>query len=160
MYAVVTVSSVDDYPSIATMNGFTEITPGQIRAYMFSSPDGDSYLDLKNSKFKLGNDLMFEDGSLSLKGGLLAGLVGVRDDNTGKIVAGLNGSDSAKINGEKTSLIDDTHGKIMVFAGAENNDPNNSKFKVNEDGFLTANSAYIRGGIQQPMVPIETGTFF
>lgn len=155
LYAVVSLNTKGGIPSIATMNGFTEITPGQIRAYMFSSPDGESYLDLKNSKFKLGSDLMFENGTLSLHGGLLAGLVAVRDDQK-NIVAGLNGSDNAKINGKIVNLVDNTHGKIMVFAGAENNDPNNSKFKVNEDGFLTANSAYIRGGMQQPMVPIET----
>lgn len=145
LYAVVNVSSVDDYPSIATMNGFTEITPGQIRAYMFSSPDGGSYLDLKNSKFKLGNDLMFENGSLSLKGGLLAGLVAVRDAKN-NVVAGLNGSDGAEINGEKISLIDSDHGKIMMFAGAKN-DPKNGKTVIYEDGHLKTESIEATGGV-------------
>lgn len=130
LYAIITEGT-----NFTTMNGYTEISPGRITAYLFSSPDGNSYLDLKNSKFKLGNDLMFEDGSLSLKGGLLAGLVAVRDDNTGKIVAGLNGSDSAEINREVTSLTDDDHGKIMVFAGAED-DLKNSKTIIYEDGTL------------------------
>lgn len=167
LYAVVTVSSVDDYPSIATMNGFTEITPGQIRAYMFSSPDGDSYLDLKNSKFKLGNDLMFEDGSLSLKGGLLAGLVGVRNlvtktvkdangNESTKIVsstleAGLSAVDSAKFGDKTYDLNDSEHGNLMMFAGA-NDVPKNSKFQVYEDGFIKANKALLTGGVREPFV--------
>ena len=96
LYAVVSLSTLGGIPSIATMNGFTEITPGQIRAYMFSSPDGSSYLDLKNSKFKLGSDLMFEDGSLSLRGGLLAGLVCTRDSEN-NIVSGINGTTKANV---------------------------------------------------------------
>ena len=35
------------------MNGFTEITPGQIRAYLFSSNDGASFLNLQKSEFQL-----------------------------------------------------------------------------------------------------------
>ena len=158
LYAVVTVSSVDDYPSIATMNGFTEITPGQIRAYVFSSPDGDSYLDLKNSKFKLGKDLMFEDGSLTLSGGLLAGLVGVRHlvTKTGKdangnestkivsstLEAGLSAVDSAKFGDKTYDLNDSKHGNLMMFAGA-NDVPKNSTFQVYEDGHIIANSGDI-----------------
>lgn len=175
LYAVVSLSTLGGIPSIATMNGFTEITPGQIRAYMFSSPDGDSYLDLKNSKFKLGSDLMFEDGSLSLRGGLLAGLVAVRKlitettkDEDGKetteilgstLEAGLSATDSAKFGNKTYDLNDAVHGNLMIFAGA-NDEPKNSKFQVYEDGFLKANSAYIRGGMQQPMVPIEDGKEF
>lgn len=146
LYAVVSLSTLGGIPSIATMNGFTEITPGQIRAYMFSSPDGDSYLDLKNSKFKLGSDLMFEDGSLSLHGGLLAGLVAVRDDKTKKIVAGLNGSDNAKINEETINLVDNVHGKIMIFSGTED-DPKNSKTIIYKDGHLKTRAIEANGGV-------------
>lgn len=51
LYAIITNSDGD--PSWTTMNGFTEITPGQIRAYLFSNADGSSFLDLRNSKFQL-----------------------------------------------------------------------------------------------------------
>ena len=155
LYAMIAWSG--DVPEITTLNGFTEITPGQIRAYIFSTPDGKSFLDLKNSELKLGDQLHFKDGTLQLQGGVLAGLIGARDASN-NIVAGINGADKVTINGAETDLKDATHGKLMMFAGAENNDLNSSKFKVNEDGFLTANSAYIRGGIQQPMVPIEDNT--
>lgn len=41
--------------SFSTMNGFTEILPGQITAYIFKSASGDSYLDLRKNELKLGD---------------------------------------------------------------------------------------------------------
>ena len=69
LYAIVTNS--DGSPSISTLNGFTEILPGQIRAYIFASPDGESYLDLMHSKLKLRDKLKFNEdgkGNLYIKG--------------------------------------------------------------------------------------------
>ncbi len=76
LYAIVTNGS--SCPSISTMNGFTEITPGQVRAYLFASPDGTSFLDLQNDKLKLGERLMYGDGNLLLDG------VMVQRDGTGE----------------------------------------------------------------------------
>lgn len=77
LYAIVTTKS--GIPSISTMNGFTEITPGQIKAYLFSSPDGKSYIDLKNNKFKLGDTLAYEEsegkGYLKVSGEITANLL-------------------------------------------------------------------------------------
>ena len=76
LYAIVTTKS--GTPSISTMNGFTEITPGQIKASLFSSPDGSSYIDFKNNKFKLGNSLTYEEidesGSLKIVGEITANM--------------------------------------------------------------------------------------
>ena len=47
--------------SIGYLNGFTEILPGQIRAYVFSTPDGKQFLDFQREKFKLGNERNFID---------------------------------------------------------------------------------------------------
>ena len=44
--------------SFSTMNGFTEILPGQITAYIFKSASGDSYLDLRQNVLKLGDAFM------------------------------------------------------------------------------------------------------
>ena len=151
LYAVVTVGE-NKIPSIATMNGFTEITPGKIRAYIFSSPDGESYLDLKNSKFKLGNDLMFANGSLTLSGGLLAGLVAVAK-TTEETTTDSEGNETtstkttlASFNGKEYTLTDSEHGNIMVFAGA-NDDPQNSNTIIYEDGLLRANNVVLEGRI-------------
>lgn len=66
LYAIVTTKS--GIPSISTMNGFTEITPGQIKAYLFSSPDGKSYIDLKNGTLNFNDKLKFDGKNLSIDG--------------------------------------------------------------------------------------------
>lgn len=77
LYAIVTTKS--GTPSISTMNGFTEITPGQIKASLFSSPDGNSYIDFKNNKFKLGDSLNYKEtngsGELIVKGTIIPTLL-------------------------------------------------------------------------------------
>lgn len=42
--------------SIGYLNGFTEILPGQITAYIFKTADGNQYLDFMNKRFMIGND--------------------------------------------------------------------------------------------------------
>ncbi len=42
--------------SIGYLNGFTEILPGQITAYVFKTADGNQYLDFLNERFKIGDD--------------------------------------------------------------------------------------------------------
>ena len=69
LYAIVTNS--DGSPSISTLNGFTEILPGQIRAYIFASPDGESYLNLMHSKLKLRDKLNFDGNNLYIKGAIV-----------------------------------------------------------------------------------------
>lgn len=64
--------------SIGYLNGFTEILPGQITAYVFKTADGNQYLDFLNNKFRIGNNDQYIDwngenlnikGSLSVIGG-------------------------------------------------------------------------------------------
>ena len=71
LYAIVTNS--DGSPSISTLNGFTEILPGQIRAYIFATPNGDQYLDFLHGKFRIGSDteyLEWNGTNLNIKGGI------------------------------------------------------------------------------------------
>ena len=71
LYAIVTNS--DGSPSISTLNGFTEILPGQIRAYIFATPAGDQYLDFLHGKFRIGSDteyLEWNGTNLNIKGGI------------------------------------------------------------------------------------------
>ena len=71
LYAIVTNS--DGSPSISTLNGFTEILPGQIRAYIFATPAGDQYLDFLHGIFKIGNDsdyLEWDGEKLNIKGSI------------------------------------------------------------------------------------------
>ena len=59
--------------SIGYLNGFTEILPGQITAYVFKTADGSQYLDFLNNKFRIGNNDQYIDWngeSLSIKGRL------------------------------------------------------------------------------------------
>lgn len=71
LYAIVTDS--DGSPSISTLNGFTEILPGQIRAYIFATADGTQYLDFLHERFKIGNEsefLSWDGGNLNIKGSI------------------------------------------------------------------------------------------
>ena len=59
--------------SIGYLNGFTEILPGQITAYVFKTADGNQYLDFLNNKFRIGNNDQYIDWngeSLTIKGSL------------------------------------------------------------------------------------------
>lgn len=77
LVAIVTSKS-NGFRSIGYMNGFTEIVPGQITAYVFKTPDGTQYLDFLNQKFKIGNSNNFLDwnvttpNTLTIKGSLSA----------------------------------------------------------------------------------------
>ena len=71
LYAIVTNS--DGSPSISTLNGFTEILPGQIRAYIFATPAGDQYLDFLHGKFRIGGTgeyLEWDGEKLNIKGSI------------------------------------------------------------------------------------------
>lgn len=77
LVALVTGSNVGGR-SIGYLNGFTEILPGQITAYVFKTADGNQYLDFLNNKFRIGNNDQYIDwngenlnikGSLSVIGG-------------------------------------------------------------------------------------------
>ena len=71
LYAIVTNS--DGSPSISTLNGFTEILPGQIRAYIFATPGGDQYLDFLHGKFRIGSNseyLEWNGEKLNIKGSI------------------------------------------------------------------------------------------
>lgn len=71
LYAIVTNN--DGSPSISTLNGFTEILPGQIRAYIFATSDGTQYLDFLHERFKIGNEsefLSWDKGQLNIKGNI------------------------------------------------------------------------------------------
>ena len=53
LYGIINSDSDGNGRSFSTMNGFTEILPGQITAYIFKSASGDSYLDLRKNELKL-----------------------------------------------------------------------------------------------------------
>lgn len=57
--------------SFAPMYGFTEVLPGQITTDVIRSASGDSYFDLANNSFALGDKLTFLNGLLRLKGSLI-----------------------------------------------------------------------------------------
>ena len=57
--------------SFAPMYGFTEILPGQITTDVIRSASGDSYFDLANNQFALGNKLTYANNKLTLKGALV-----------------------------------------------------------------------------------------
>ena len=81
LYAIITNS--DGTPSISFMNGFTEILPGQVTAYLFRNASGTSYLDLNQNRFVLGteNNTLLDfnrdgRGTLYLKGAIVQDLGG------------------------------------------------------------------------------------
>lgn len=58
--AIIT-SSTNGVRSIGYMNGFTEVLPGQITAYVFKTSDGLQYLDFLNGAFHIGKGAEFLD---------------------------------------------------------------------------------------------------
>lgn len=57
--------------SFAPMYGFTEVLPGQITTDVIRSANGDSYFDLVNNQFALGESLKFINNQLSLNGAFI-----------------------------------------------------------------------------------------
>lgn len=73
-------------------------------------------------------------------GVVLASVIGVKEDNSTNIVAGMNGSASV------SELNDSEKGRLMIWAGAVNlADAKNAVFKVWESGQFEANSGIIGG---------------
>jgi len=64
-------SEYDNSRSFAPMFGFTEVLPGQITTDVIRSSNGQSYFDLQNNQFALGNALSFIDNVLTLRGSLV-----------------------------------------------------------------------------------------
>ncbi len=62
LYAIIN-SKQNGSRSIATMNGFTEILPGQITAYIFKTKEGDQYLDFLDKKFHIGHSPTIDNGT-------------------------------------------------------------------------------------------------
>lgn len=60
LVAIITSKS-NGFRSIGYMNGFTEILPGQITAYVFKTPDGTQYMDFLGEKFRIGNSTYYLD---------------------------------------------------------------------------------------------------
>ena len=56
--------------SFATLYGFTEILPGRITTDRVVSSDGNSYFDMMDNSLKLGDKLLYANGSLSISGSI------------------------------------------------------------------------------------------
>jgi len=91
------------------------------------------YVYLRNA---LGSGASTEIGA----GVVLASVIGVKDDNSTNVVAGMNGSASI------SDLYDSEKGRLMIWAGATNlADAKNAVFKVWESGQFESNSGIIGG---------------
>ena len=124
----------------------------------FETKDGQIHFFVGN-----GDDLSsmdYEDGNLTVTGivnalkGVVSGLLAVKDEE-GNIPAGLNGGDDGK---------DATHGKLLVFAGADTTETGTGKqmagaaTRIYEDGHLVTKSAEIVGRLITDSISI--GSFF
>lgn len=105
---------------------------GQWVVYNGHAKESD-YVYLRNA---LGSGASTEIGA----GVVLASVIGVKDDNSTNIVAGMNGSASI------SDLYDSEKGRLMIWAGATNlADAKNAVFKVWESGQFESNSGIIGG---------------
>lgn len=66
LYAIINAES-DGTRSFCKLNGFTEILPGQITAYVFKTPEGDQYMDFLKRKFRIGNSNSYMDWNVTDK---------------------------------------------------------------------------------------------
>lgn len=103
-------SETDGDRSFATVYGFTEVLPGQIRTEKIATPDGSAYFDLqsgviasKSIRFvypdgslrEHPNDYLHKsirEGSTEIQGGLVLGSIIGAKDNTGAVVSYLSGT--------------------------------------------------------------------
>lgn len=111
----------------------------------FETKDGKIHFFVGNSAEE--SSLDYEDGNMTVTGivnalkGVISGLLAVRDTD-GNIPAGLNGGDDGK---------DATHGKLLVFAGADTTKTesgeqmSNAATRIYEDGHIVTKSAEIVG---------------
>ncbi len=90
--------SIDGERSYQAWNGFTEITPGAIRANRFVSNDGLQYIDFDKKEFRVGNAnawVQYTNGELEVSGALIGDSVLGREikvlDHNGQVAAGLSG---------------------------------------------------------------------
>lgn len=89
---------VDGSRSYQAWNGFTEVTPGAIRANRFVSTDGLQYIDFENNEFRVGSSsawIEYKNGRLEVSGALVGDAILGREmrvlDAEGQVVAGLSG---------------------------------------------------------------------
>lgn len=105
-------SETDGERSFATVYGFTEVLPGQIRTEKIATPDGMAYFDLQSgviasksirfvypdgSLHEYPNDYLHKairEGSTEIQGGLVLGSIIGAKNNTGAVVSYLSGTDS------------------------------------------------------------------
>lgn len=93
-------SEFDSSRSWRTMYGFTEILPGQITTDKIVSGDGNSYLDLVNNKFNVG------DGNTALSWNVAAGLLQILNatlevkNSSNEIVSKIYGDDGTAMFGK------------------------------------------------------------
>ena len=105
---------------------------GQWVVYNGHAKESD-YVYLRNA---LGNAASTEVGA----GVVLSQVIGVKDDNSTNVIAGMNGSASI------SDLYDSEKGRLMIWAGATNlADAKNAVFKVWESGQFESNSGIIGG---------------
>lgn len=90
--------NIDGERSYQAWNGFTEITPGAIRANRFVSNDGLQYIDFEKKEFRVGNAsawVQYTNGELEVSGALIGDSVLGREikvlDNNGQVAAGMSG---------------------------------------------------------------------
>ena len=84
--------------SYQSWNGFTEVTPGAIRANRYTSTDGQQYVDFDSKEFRVGDAskwIEYKNGDLEVKGALIGenvlGQAINALDSEGNIIAGLSG---------------------------------------------------------------------
>lgn len=91
---------VDGERSYQAWNGFTEVTPGAIRANRFVSVDGLQYIDFATSEFRVGDGtsyIKYAEGTLEVSGAFIGDAVLGKEikvlDSREQVAAGLSGID-------------------------------------------------------------------
>jgi hypothetical protein len=98
-FLLATISrQVNGSRSYQSWNGFTEVTPGAIRANRYTSTDGQQYVDFDSKEFRVGDAskwIEYKNGDLEVKGALIGenvlGQAINALDSDGNIIAGLSG---------------------------------------------------------------------
>lgn len=100
-----TIGKVSDGTrSYQSWNGFTEVTPGAIRANRFVSTDGEQYVDFSSKEFRVGDAtkwVRYANGELEVEGALIGESVLGREikvlDERGNTTAGMSGNENAPL---------------------------------------------------------------
>ena len=120
--------------SFAPLYGFTEVLPGQITTDVIRSASGESYFDLANNQFALGNRLTYINNVLKLRGALIVTGGGDNEDPV-PIGAWCGHYDPNRVYGPGDEVWEEVNGEIATYRYV-NSEPSKGHYVTDTDYWI------------------------